>query len=286
MNSELNNEASQKEDSILKSAVSHEVDSKMKSNSNEQTKRAAAETMIKNELGLECRQLCKSYQQGPTLTQVLSKLDLSVNAGELVAIVGSSGCGKSTFLHLAGALDTPSAGEVFIKGVNIHQLSEKQRAKFRNQHIGFIYQFHHLMMEFTAEENVAMPLLIRGDKPKNAIAQAKAMLKQVGLEHRSHHRPSELSGGERQRVAIARALVTKPSLILADEPTGNLDFDTAEQIYQLLRELNRTVNTSFVIVTHDLVLAAKMDRQLRLEQGRLKPLVYPNDNSSQNNEGV
>lgn len=223
-------------------------------------------------LGLQCRQLSKSYQQGPVTIEVLSKLDLDVKAGELVAIVGSSGCGKSTFLHLAGALDTPSSGEVFINGVNIHQLTEKQRAKFRNQHIGFIYQFHHLMMEFSAEENVAMPLLIRGDKPKDALMQAQAMLEQVGLAHRSHHRPAELSGGERQRVAIARALVTKPSLILADEPTGNLDFDTAEQIYQLLQELNRTVNTSFVIVTHDLTLAAKMDRQLRLDHGHLKPL--------------
>jgi len=223
-------------------------------------------------LGLECRNLSKVYQQGSIETSVLTNLNLAVKAGELVAIVGSSGCGKSTFLHLAGALDTPSAGEVFINGVDIHQLSEKQRAKFRNQHIGFIYQFHHLMMEFSAEENVAMPLLIRGDKPKDALIQAKAMLEQVGLGHRGHHRPSELSGGERQRVAIARALVTKPSLILADEPTGNLDFDTAEQIYQLLQELNKAVNTSFVIVTHDLTLAAKMDRQLRLDHGHLKAL--------------
>ncbi len=235
-------------------------------------------------LGLECRQLSKSYQQGPVITQVLSKLDLAVKAGELVAIVGSSGCGKSTFLHLAGALDTPSAGEVFINGVNIHQISEKQRAKFRNQHIGFIYQFHHLMMEFTAAENVAMPLLIRGDKPKAAMAQVKIMLEQVGLAHRSHHRPSELSGGERQRVAIARALVTKPSLVLADEPTGNLDFDTAEQIFHLLQELNRTVNTSFVIVTHDLTLAAKMDRQLRLDHGHLKPLEDSTEHGKTKNE--
>jgi lipoprotein-releasing system ATP-binding protein len=230
-------------------------------------------------LGLECRKLSKVYQQGTIKTQVLSALDLAVKAGELVAIVGSSGCGKSTFLHLAGALDAPSSGEVFINGVDIHQLSEKQRARFRNQHIGFIYQFHHLMMEFTAEENVAMPLLIRGDKPKLALVAAKAMLEQVGLAHRGHHRPSELSGGESPRVAIARALVTKPSLVLADEPTGNLDFDTAEQIFQLLKELNRTVNTSFVIVTHDLTLAAKMDRQLRLEHGHLEPL----ENSAQHN---
>jgi len=222
--------------------------------------------------GLHCQQLSKSYLQGNLETKVLDGLDLSVEAGELVAIVGSSGCGKSTFLHIAGALDSPSSGQVFINDVDIHTLSEKQRAKFRNKHIGFIYQFHHLMMEFSAEENVAMPLLIRGDSPKVALASAQEMLKQVGLSHRFEHRPSELSGGERQRVAIARALVTKPSLILADEPTGNLDFDTAEQIYQLLRDLNKTVNTSFVIVTHDLTLAARMDRQLRLSHGRLAPL--------------
>jgi lipoprotein-releasing system ATP-binding protein len=222
--------------------------------------------------GLHCQQLSKSYFQGNLETKVLDGLDLSVEAGELVAIVGSSGCGKSTFLHIAGALDSPSSGQVFINDVDIHTLSEKQRAKFRNKHIGFIYQFHHLMMEFSAEENVAMPLLIRGDSPKVALASAQEMLTQVGLSHRFEHRPSELSGGERQRVAIARALVTKPSLILADEPTGNLDFDTAEQIYQLLRDLNKTVNTSFVIVTHDLTLAARMDRQLRLSHGRLAPL--------------
>lgn len=222
--------------------------------------------------GLLCQQLTKSYFQGKIETKVLDGLDLSVDEGELVAIVGSSGCGKSTFLHIAGALDSPSSGQVSISGVDIHQLSEKQRAKFRNKHIGFIYQFHHLMMEFSAEENVAMPLLIRGDSPKSALKAAQEMLTQVSLSHRFEHRPSELSGGERQRVAIARALVTKPSLILADEPTGNLDFDTAEQIYQLLRELNQTVNTSFVIVTHDLTLAARMDRQLRLAHGRLAPL--------------
>jgi lipoprotein-releasing system ATP-binding protein len=222
--------------------------------------------------GLLCQQLSKSYFQGSIETKVLDGLDLSVEAGELVAIVGSSGCGKSTFLHIAGALDSPSSGQVIINGVDIHTLSEKKRAKFRNKHIGFIYQFHHLMMEFSAEENVAMPLLIRGDSPKEALASAREMLKQVGLSHRFEHRPSALSGGERQRVAIARALVTKPSLILADEPTGNLDFDTAEQIYQLLRDLNKTVNTSFVIVTHDLILAARMDRQLRLAHGRLAPL--------------
>ena len=218
---------------------------------------------------LVCQQLVKQYQQGPQLTSVLTGLDLEVKSGELLAIVGSSGCGKSTFLHLAGALDTPSSGQVAIDGVDIYALSDNERAKFRNKHLGFIYQFHHLMMEFSAEENVAMPLLIRGDKPSEASKTAKAMLTKVGLEHRMHHRPSELSGGERQRVAIARALVSKPSLVLADEPTGNLDFDTAEQIFQLLKELNQSEGTSFVVVTHDLTLAARMDRQLKLDHGKL-----------------
>jgi len=222
--------------------------------------------------GLQCKQLNKSYFQGKMETPVLHGLDLTVAKGEILAIVGSSGCGKSTFLHIAGALDTPTSGKVLINDVDIHQLSDKEKAKFRNQHLGFIYQFHHLMMEFSALENVAMPLLIRGDKPKDAKLAAEEMLAQVGLSHRLAHRPSELSGGERQRVAIARALVTKPALVLADEPTGNLDFDTAEQIYQLLKELNKSANTSFVIVTHDLTLAGKMDRQLRLDHGRLTPL--------------
>ena len=221
---------------------------------------------------LHCRQLNKSYKEGDIKTTVLNDLNLTVAQGELLAVVGSSGCGKSTFLHLAGALDTPSSGEVFINDVNIHQLSDKEKARFRNQHIGFIYQFHHLMMEFSAQENVAIPLLIRGDSPKKAKDAANKILDKVGLSHRLHHRPSELSGGERQRVAIARALVTKPSLILADEPTGNLDFDTAEQIFQLLKSLNASNNTSFVIVTHDLTLAARMDRQLKLEHGQLLPL--------------
>jgi lipoprotein-releasing system ATP-binding protein len=270
----------------MNNKMKSKMDSDLEHNINQSSDESSDENAVTPSLplGLECRQLSKSYQQGPVTTAVLSKLDLAIEAGELVAIVGRSGCGKSTFLHLAGALDTPSVGEVFINGVNIHQLSEKQRAKFRNQHIGFIYQFHHLMMEFTAEENVAMPLLIRGDKPKAAMVQAKAMLEQVGLTHRSHHRPAELSGGERQRVAIARALVTKPSLVLADEPTGNLDFDTAEQIFQLLQELNRTVNTSFVIVTHDLTLAAKMDRQLLLDHGHLKPLEVNSDSLMKKNE--
>ena len=222
---------------------------------------------------LHCKQLTKSYKQGDIETQVLKNLELTVEKGELLAIVGSSGCGKSTFLHLAGALDLPSSGEVYINDVNILTLSDKQRAAFRNEHIGFIYQFHHLMMEFSALENVAMPLLIRGDSPKKAIEAATQVLSQVGLAHRIHNRPSELSGGERQRVAIARALITKPSLILADEPTGNLDSDTAEQIYQLIRSLNKSVQTSFVVVTHDIALAMRMDRQLKLDHGKLTTFV-------------
>ena len=229
---------------------------------------------------LHCSQLSKSYKQGDIETTVLNNLELTVKKGELVAIVGSSGCGKSTFLHIAGALDLPSSGEVFINDVNILNLSDKERATFRNQHIGFIYQFHHLMMEFTALENVAMPLLIRGDKPKQAIAAASEVLAQVGLAHRINHRPSELSGGERQRTAIARALVTKPSLILADEPTGNLDSDTAEQIYQLIRSLNQSVQTSFVVVTHDIALAMRMDRQLKLDHGKLSNFAEHNNVSN------
>jgi lipoprotein-releasing system ATP-binding protein len=221
---------------------------------------------------LQCYQLSKSYQQGEIKTEVLNNLTLDVEKSELLAVVGSSGCGKSTFLHLAGALDIPSSGQVLINGVDIHQLSNKQQAKFRNQHIGFIYQFHHLMMEFTAQENVAMPLMIKGEKPKKAMLAAKKMLTEVGLLHRIDYRPSQLSGGERQRVAIARALVTKPSLVLADEPTGNLDTDTAEQIYQLIRRLNDNVKTSFIIVTHDLALAKRMDRQVKLVKGQLQPL--------------
>ncbi|GHE76871.1 lipoprotein-releasing ABC transporter ATP-binding protein LolD [Thalassotalea profundi] len=221
---------------------------------------------------LQCTGLSKIYQQGTLETKVLTALDLTVEKGESLAIVGSSGCGKSTFLHLAGALDTPTSGQVLINDVDIATLSESEKAKLRNQHIGFVYQFHHLMMEFTAQENVAMPLLIRGVPVKKAKILADAMLAKVNLGHRGHHLPSELSGGERQRVAIARALVTEPSLVLADEPTGNLDFDTAEQIYQLIRELNQQLKTSFVIVTHDLTLAAKMDRQLRLIHGKLSSI--------------
>ncbi|QOL24477.1 lipoprotein-releasing ABC transporter ATP-binding protein LolD [Thalassotalea sp. LPB0316] len=226
---------------------------------------------------LTCRALSKDYVQGQNVTSVLKDLDLTVSAGEMVAVVGRSGCGKSTFLHIAGALDKPTSGTVQINDVDIHQLSEKQQAKFRNQHIGFIYQFHHLMMEFSAEENVAMPLLIKGLSVQQASAKARDMLTKVGLSHRVSHRPAQLSGGERQRVAIARALVNEPALVLADEPTGNLDAESAEQIYQLLLSLNESLKTSFVIVTHDLSLAGKMHRQLSLEHGKLAPLTLSQD---------
>lgn len=226
---------------------------------------------------LTCQQLSKTYKQGTESTNVLDDLNLSVEAGELVAVVGRSGCGKSTFLHLAGGLDTPSSGKVLVNGIELSGMSDSDLAKFRNQHIGFIYQFHHLMMEFSALENVAMPLLIRGVKPAEAKKQALNILEKVGLAHRVEHLPSQLSGGERQRVAIARALVAEPSVILADEPTGNLDFDTAEQIYQLIIELNRDLKTSFVIVTHDLTLAKRMDRQLQLDHGKLIDLEVSNN---------
>jgi len=221
---------------------------------------------------LLCKAVSKSYFNGKHETKVLNNLNLSVKPGELLAIVGSSGCGKSTFLHIAGVLDSPTSGEVVINDVNVLNLTDKERASFRNQHIGFIYQFHHLMMEFSAIENVAMPLLIRGVCVKDAKLAAQEILTQVGLSHRLDHRPAELSGGERQRVAIARALVTNPSIVLADEPTGNLDSETAEQIYTLIRSLNQKLGISFVIVTHDLVLANRMDRQLTLTQGHLQAM--------------
>ncbi|MFT4929836.1 MAG: lipoprotein-releasing system ATP-binding protein [Phenylobacterium sp.] len=219
---------------------------------------------------IECRDLFKTYQEGQFKTPVLHGLNFKVKKGEQVAIVGSSGSGKSTLLHLLGTLDSPSQGQILINNQDIHQLNSKQQAKFRNEHLGFIYQFHHLLMEFSALENVAMPLMIRGESAKMASQKASELINKVGLDHRSKHLPSELSGGERQRVAIARALVTEPTLVLADEPTGNLDHANAENIYQLLKELNQTVNTSFVVVTHDTDLADKLDRSIRLIDGHLE----------------
>lgn len=218
---------------------------------------------------LEAKSISKIYDEGKIKTEVLLGLDLTIQAGERVAIVGSSGSGKSTLLHLLGGLDTPTTGEVWLKGVCLNQLNETQRGKLRNQYLGFIYQFHHLLAEFTATENVAMPLLMR----KNiSILEAKELanelLQKVGLAHRSHHRPSELSGGERQRVAIARALVTKPALVLADEPTGNLDDENAHAVFELLSELQSTFGMALLMVTHDKALAKKADRMLVMKSGQ------------------
>lgn len=218
---------------------------------------------------LKCTNLSKEYSDGENSVKVLKSVNFTVNKAEQVAIVGSSGSGKSTLLHLLGALDSPTAGDVKFEQQNIFQFSQNQQAQFRNQSLGFVYQFHHLLPEFNALENVAMPLFIAKKPIKEANSLALAMLEKVGLSHRSSHKPSELSGGERQRVAIARALVSQPKLILADEPTGNLDQKTGESIYQLLAELREQTQTSFVVVTHDLQLASRLDRSLSLVDGVL-----------------
>lgn len=218
---------------------------------------------------LLCRNIHKTYNEGSTATPVLHDVSLSIKAGEHVAILGSSGSGKSTLLHILGGLDQPSSGEVEFKGHKLHTLSPNALAKLRNDEMGFIYQFHHLLGEFSALENVAMPLRIRGLSTKAAQEKAQVLLNEVGLSHRQAHLPSAMSGGERQRVAIARALVTEPSVVLADEPTGNLDDSTGEQIYQLLTSLSEKKKTAFVVVTHDIALASKMDRVLKIKDGQL-----------------
>ncbi|MEZ9057031.1 lipoprotein-releasing ABC transporter ATP-binding protein LolD [Vibrio pelagius] len=218
---------------------------------------------------LQCRDIRKTYREGSLDTEVLKGVSFDIEQGELVSIIGTSGSGKSTLLHILGALDDASSGSVHFLDQDLAALSSNKQAKLRNQHLGFVYQFHHLLADFSALENVAMPLLIGGVKPSQAKKEAAALLDKVGLSHRVDHRPSELSGGERQRVAIARALVNKPSLVLADEPTGNLDHATALSIYDLMRELNREYNTAFLVVTHDGELAAKMDRQLHMQDGLL-----------------
>ncbi|WP_024871133.1 lipoprotein-releasing ABC transporter ATP-binding protein LolD [Tolumonas lignilytica] len=222
-----------------------------------------------NNILLSCQQLVKTYQEGTVETPVLRGISLSVFQQEMLAIVGSSGSGKSTLLHLMGALDTPTSGSVLFEQQDIYQWNSQQQARFRNKQLGFVYQFHHLLGEFSALENAAMPLLIGGMAVKQATQQASAMLERVGLSHRLAHRPSELSGGERQRVAIARALVSQPRLVLADEPTGNLDHKSATAIYELMCLLNSELGTAFVVVTHDRELAGKLHRQLHMVDGVL-----------------
>jgi len=230
---------------------------------------------MSNEIVLSAKDLGRTYKQGDLKVEVLRDINLDISKGERVAIIGSSGSGKSTLLHLLGGLDTPSSGSVSIAGQNVADLNQTRRGQLRNKNVGFVYQFHHLLPEFTALENVSMPLLIRGESKSKAATTASELLDRVGLGQRVRHKPAELSGGERQRAAIARALVNRPVVVLADEPTGNLDEGTADKVYQLMLELNTELGTSFLVVTHDTRLASRMERVMTLTRGSLSETMLP-----------